>query len=66
MLQWFEYDHGDRVTKSFMQIDAQAPELVAAFSYNELGQMTVKQLGDNLQKIDYAYNLHGWLTSINA
>ena len=65
-LRWFEYDHRDRVKKSYMQLNDQAPELLAEFDYNELGQVVIKKLGDNLQKVDYAYNLHGWLTRING
>ena len=34
-------------------------------AYNELGQLTDKKLGGNLQSVDYRYNIRGWLTDIN-
>jgi RHS repeat-associated protein len=34
-------------------------------SYNELSQLTNKKVGNNLQSIDYAYNIRGWMTKIN-
>ena len=44
-------------------------ELIAANTYNELGQLESKKVGgtgDNgLQTINYTYNIRGWLTHIN-
>ncbi|WP_185114004.1 DUF6443 domain-containing protein, partial [Fulvivirga imtechensis] len=43
--------------------------LLAHYQYNELGQLVKKDLhitsGSALQSVDYAYNIRGWLKSIN-
>ncbi|MEM9001140.1 MAG: DUF6443 domain-containing protein, partial [Bacteroidota bacterium] len=44
--------------------------LIVANSYDEIGQLASKQVGgdptgNGLQTVDYAYNIRGWLTSIN-
>ena len=33
--------------------------------YNDLGELSTKTLGCNLQTIDYTYNIKGWLNNIN-
>lgn len=48
------------------------PQLLVKNEYDELGQLIVKKVGGTnitgasyLQKVDYTYNIRGWLTSIN-
>jgi RHS repeat-associated protein len=36
------------------------------FTYNESDWLTISQLGEGIQTIDYGYNPRGWLTSING
>ena len=40
-------------------------EPVGRYSYNGVGEMVSKTLGCNIQKVDYAYNMRGWMTSLN-
>lgn len=40
-------------------------EVISQQSYNGLGQLQSKQLGNNLQQLDYSLNIRGWLTGIN-
>ncbi|MCF0071481.1 DUF6443 domain-containing protein [Dyadobacter sp. CY261] len=40
-------------------------EPVGRYSYNGIGEMVSKTLGCNIQKVDYAYNIRGWMTSMN-
>ncbi|TLX24959.1 RHS repeat-associated core domain-containing protein [Chryseobacterium indologenes] len=61
----FEYDSQKRLKKHWHQIDGNTPELLAENTYNELSQLTNKKVGNNLQSIDYNYNIRGWLTKIN-
>ncbi|ALR29411.1 hypothetical protein ATE47_02165 [Chryseobacterium sp. IHB B 17019] len=61
----FEYDNQNRVKKHYHQIDSQPQELLAENTYNELSQLSNKTVGNNLQNIDYSYNIRGWLTKIN-
>jgi RHS repeat-associated protein len=40
-------------------------EPVGRYSYNGIGEMVSKTLGCNIQKVDYAYNMRGWMRSLN-
>lgn len=66
----FEYDHAGRLIKTWHQVNDNATVLLASNIYNELGQLTKKNLHgstNNLfkQQVDYRYNIRGWLTRIN-
>ncbi len=61
----FEYNERNFLTKQYHKADSQAEELLAEYTYNELGQVTNKKVGNNLESIDYAYNVRGWVTSVN-
>ncbi|UZT96602.1 DUF6443 domain-containing protein [Chryseobacterium fluminis] len=61
----FEYDHQNRVKKHWHYVGNNPGELLAENTYNELSQLTNKKVGNNLQSIDYAYNIRGWMTKIN-
>ncbi|WP_276878620.1 RHS repeat domain-containing protein, partial [Chryseobacterium joostei] len=47
------------------QVDDRAEQLLTENTYNELSQLKNKVVGNNLQSIDYAYNIRGWMTGIN-
>lgn len=65
------YDNQGRLLKTKQKINDEPEIVLAAYAYNELGQLINKKLhsidlGENyLQSIDYKYNVMGWLTSIN-
>ncbi|MGJ8734070.1 MAG: DUF6443 domain-containing protein [Cellulophaga sp.] len=40
-------------------------EAIVENVYDELGQLVTKKVGGGLQTVDYAYNIRGWLKSIN-
>ncbi|EJL73321.1 DUF6443 domain-containing protein [Chryseobacterium populi] len=61
----FVYDNQNRLKQHFHQVDAGPEELLVENTYNELSQLSNKKVGNNLQSIDYAYNIRGWLTDIN-
>ncbi|WP_061084911.1 DUF6443 domain-containing protein [Chryseobacterium indologenes] len=61
----FEYDSQNRLLKHYHQVDFWPEQLLADNTYNELSQLKNKKVGNNLQNIDYAYNIRGWLTDIN-
>jgi RHS repeat-associated protein len=67
----YEYDTSDRVTKYFQKINSQPEELISENSYDELGQLTTQGVGgkatnpNRLQTVNYDYNIRGWLTNIN-
>ncbi|WP_346425742.1 DUF6443 domain-containing protein [Flavobacterium sp. KMS] len=51
------------------QINGGVMQLLAENIYDVLGQLKAKKVGEStgnpLQKIDYSYNIRGWLTGIN-
>lgn len=68
----FEYSNQDRLTKHYQQINTDPVQLISLNTYDELGQLISKKVGsqdvtgaDALQKVDYNYNIRGWLKSIN-
>ena len=67
IMDMFEYSDQDRLLKHKQKIDGASEELIALNEYDALGQLMVKQVGgtDGLQKINYSYNIRGWLNAIN-
>ncbi|GAA4155351.1 hypothetical protein GCM10022217_13440 [Chryseobacterium ginsenosidimutans] len=63
--QVFEYDDQNRLKKQWHQVNSQPQELLSENSYNELSQLSNKKVGNNLQSIDYTYNIRGSVTRVN-
>ncbi|MCL9806925.1 DUF6443 domain-containing protein [Flavobacterium amniphilum] len=67
----FTYTDQDRLKLHTHQIDGGDVQLLADNSYDKLGQLVGKKVGGSatsytsLQKVDYQYNIRGWLKSIN-
>ncbi|UKB82746.1 DUF6443 domain-containing protein [Chryseobacterium sp. MEBOG06] len=61
----FEYDHQNRLLKHWHQAGTEPVELLAENTYNELSQLASKKVGNNMETVDYAYNIRGWRTGIN-
>ncbi len=65
----FEYDHMNRLLEHKQTINGGDEELIAQNTYDELGQLITKKVGNTtsspLQTVDYKYNIRGWLTQIN-
>ncbi|TCN60147.1 RHS repeat-associated core domain-containing protein [Flavobacterium circumlabens] len=65
----FTYSPQDRLLTHTHQINGGKVQLMANNSYDALGQLISKKTGNSaavpLQKVDYTYNIRGWLTEIN-
>ncbi|SNR17632.1 DUF6443 domain-containing protein [Tenacibaculum jejuense] len=61
----FSYDHAARLLSQEQKINNQATETIVTNNYDDLGQLVSKEIGGGLQKVDYDYNVRGWLTKIN-
>ncbi|OFX25544.1 MAG: hypothetical protein A2041_13175 [Bacteroidetes bacterium GWA2_31_9b] len=66
----YTYDHAGRMLKTTHKINDQDEIVIASMRYNELGELIQKYLHSKdaqsfVQKIDYTYNIRGWLTKIN-
>lgn len=65
----FTYSPQDRLVTHTHQVNGGTVEVLANNTYDDLGQLIVKNVGNNatspLQKVHYSYNIRGWLTGIN-
>jgi RHS repeat-associated protein len=66
-----DYDNGLRLKQVKHQINGQPEQTVSLMEYTIKNQVQTKQMGKVgslpfLQKVDYAYNVLGWLTDINV
>ncbi|WP_299244094.1 DUF6443 domain-containing protein [uncultured Aquimarina sp.] len=71
----FTYDHMGRLLDQKQTINNQTEERIVTNTYNEVGQLESKEVGGTstslsvqeggLQKVDYTYNVRGWLQTIN-
>uniref|UniRef100_UPI001F377734 DUF6443 domain-containing protein n=1 Tax=Flavobacterium ustbae TaxID=2488790 RepID=UPI001F377734 len=65
----FTYSPQDRLLRHTHQINGGTIELLAENTYDALGQLTSKKVGNNtgnpFQKVDFQYNIRGWLKEIN-
>ncbi|TGD56530.1 DUF6443 domain-containing protein [Flavobacterium humi] len=68
----FTYSAQDRLVLHTQQIGTGTVQLIAKNTYDELGQLISKNVGGTdatgavgLQKVDYNYNIRGWLKGIN-
>jgi hypothetical protein len=68
----FTYSLQDRLLVHKQQINDLPEQLIVKNTYDELGQLISKNVGgydvsgdSGLQKVDYTYNIRGWLKSIN-
>ncbi|WP_289036060.1 DUF4329 domain-containing protein [uncultured Flavobacterium sp.] len=69
----FAYDLQDRILSHTHKINSLPAELLALNSYDKLGRLSSKKTGGNdltgssfYQKVDYGYNIRGWLKAINS
>ena len=64
----YTYDHLERLKTHTQQINGGTVETIASNEYDDLGKLITKNVGGatgNLQKVDYQYNIRGWLTDVN-
>lgn len=66
----FTYTDQNRLLTHTHSINGATPaQLLASNTYDELGQLISKNVGNTaaapLQKVDYSYNIRGWLKGIN-
>lgn len=61
-----DYDQQNRPKKHYHEVMGKSPiTLLSENFYDELGKLDHKQVGNNIQDINYKYNSRGWLTSVN-
>ncbi|CAM1344204.1 conserved hypothetical protein [Tenacibaculum amylolyticum] len=65
IIDTFQYDHTGRLLSQQQKINEQPVETIVSNSYDALGQLSSKKVGGDLQTVNYAYNIRGWLKKIN-
>ncbi len=66
IVEEFKYDNQNRLLKHYHEVVGKSPkELLAENTYNDIGQLTHKKVGNNIQEMKYSYNIRGWMTGIN-
>lgn len=61
----YEYDRNKRLEKTYTSTTGTDRKLRATYHYYLHGPLKRIELGDQLQGIDFVYNINGWLTHIN-
>lgn len=61
----FVYNPKNTLLKHYHQVNNNTEVLLTENTYNDLGQLINKKVGNNLESVDYQYNIRGWLTRIN-
>jgi RHS repeat-associated protein len=60
------YDQLFRIKSIYKNIDGAAvDQLIDSVHYDELGRAQTKYLGNNVDNLNYTYNVRNWLTAIN-
>lgn len=61
----YQYDADQRLAQVHTSTDGSTKKLRATYEYYLHGPLKRIELGDQIQGIDFVYNIHGWLTQIN-
>ena len=62
----FIYDHAGRPLTIQEKLNgASAYKTLVTNTYNDLGELATKTLGNGIESLDYDYNVRGWLEGIN-
>lgn len=61
----YEYDADQRLSVAYTSVDGITKKEHARYLYYLHGPLRRIELAQNLQGIDFVYNIHGWLESIN-
>jgi RHS repeat-associated protein len=66
LLTKHEYDHAGRLLQVWKNVNnAASDQLLASNSYDEMGQLKTRILGDGLEQLNYEYNIRGWVLGMN-
>ena len=67
ILKQFTYDHAGRLLSIEEKLnDTGEFKTIVTNTYNALGELESKTLDNGLETLNYAYNIRGWLKSING
>ncbi|HBH47866.1 MAG TPA: hypothetical protein DDX98_04465, partial [Bacteroidales bacterium] len=64
-IHFYEYDLDNRLKTVYTQADEAEKTMQARYEYYAHGPLKRIELCEYVQGIDYIYNIHGWLKSIN-
>ncbi|MEC7262115.1 MAG: DUF6443 domain-containing protein, partial [Bacteroidota bacterium] len=64
-LDTFVYDHEGRMLIHKQKINDQPEVILQDNTYDDLGYLINKKVGNGIQSVDFTYNVRGWLKQIN-
>ena len=62
----YNYDHANRNTTTYYQINLNDKILLLSNSYDELGRLIMKKRHNNIDSEEYEYNIRNWTTKITS
>ncbi|ASZ13081.1 RHS repeat-associated core domain-containing protein [Chitinophaga pendula] len=65
VLTIIDYDHAARIVQVRKQLNDDPLKVTVQTEYNDQGELSKKILGNNLESLEYTYNIRGWLKGIN-
>ncbi|MCH6200222.1 DUF6443 domain-containing protein, partial [Aquiflexum sp. LQ15W] len=66
IVEEFQYNHLGQMVSASHKLNSNEVKYISAVTYDKYGRMSVNSLGNGTQKMDYKYNIRGWLSSING
>jgi RHS repeat-associated protein len=64
-LSKMEYDHAGRLLTTKKTFNGGTEKTTATHTYDELGQLKTKTLDNNLETLNFDYNIRGWMLGVN-
>ena len=65
-LYTYTYDKGQRLLTTKHTLNNGAEVTLSDNSYDELGRLKTKKIGNNVETVNYSYNIRNWLTGITS
>ena len=65
-LYTYSYDKAQRLTKTTHQLNDGATVTLSENTYDDLGRLQTKKVGNGIETTTYAYNIRNWLTGITS
>ncbi|NBA87971.1 hypothetical protein GVN16_19530 [Emticicia sp. CRIBPO] len=59
------FDKGSRVAAICQKMNNDGWQPIGRYTYSDLGELSRKTLGCDLQKVDFTYNIRGWMSGMN-
>jgi len=62
----YSYDKAQRLRTTTLSVNNGATVTLSDNSYDELGRLQTRKIGNNIETINYTYNIRSWVTGIQS